>query len=260
MSETPRTDAMVRSAGPCHPDYIIIPVAYCRELERELSRLRFELDRRGGEALYVIFDGPPGPDAGRFVEVETANGKSVSLPTCEWEDYNDGYCRLGPLYTHPSPPAEPIAQNEGEKIRAAEEDIERFAVPIAERVSDEESKDALASRLIDVWIAEKGKKIPWAKAIQIIAIVTKQPDEERDHLLRMADDDDGKCEMCGRSDPSTPRPPVDQDGKRYRDYANRLREFIESVEWNSKLPHDVWAICQHWNNNEAIDAAMKEPK
>jgi hypothetical protein len=57
--------------------------------------------------------------------------------------------------------------------------------------------DILASRLIDAWCADKGKQIPWAKAIQIVAIVTKQSNEERDRLLHLGDDD-GSCEMCGR--------------------------------------------------------------
>lgn len=28
--------------------------------------------------LHIVFDGPPGPEAGRFVEVETPFGRSVS--------------------------------------------------------------------------------------------------------------------------------------------------------------------------------------
>lgn len=69
-------------------------------------------------------------------------------------------------------------------------------------LEDEEAgRDALASHLIDVWVADKGRKIPWAKAVQIIAIVTKQSDAERDRLLRMGDED-GACEMCGRRDPT----------------------------------------------------------
>lgn len=27
--------------------------------------------------LHILFDGPPGPESGRFVEVETADGQSV---------------------------------------------------------------------------------------------------------------------------------------------------------------------------------------
>jgi hypothetical protein len=34
------------------------------------------------QAINIIFDGPPGPDSGRFVEVETDDGKSINVG--EW--------------------------------------------------------------------------------------------------------------------------------------------------------------------------------
>jgi len=51
------------------------------------------------EPLYVIFDGPPSHESGRFVEVETADGKSVNAGT--WENHSGKYWRLGPLYREP---------------------------------------------------------------------------------------------------------------------------------------------------------------
>ena len=54
----------------------------------------------GGEAVYVIFDGPPSHESGRFVEVETEDGKSISVG--KWENYSGEYWRLGPLYTAPT--------------------------------------------------------------------------------------------------------------------------------------------------------------
>ena len=39
--------------------------------------------------LQIVFDGPPGPKGGRFVEVEDANGCSVRLG--EWIEREDGY-------------------------------------------------------------------------------------------------------------------------------------------------------------------------
>lgn len=47
--------------------------------------------------------------------------------------------------------------------------------------------EILASRLIDAWCAAHGKPVPWAKAVQITGIVTKQPQEEIDRLLAMDD-------------------------------------------------------------------------
>jgi hypothetical protein len=37
----------------------------------------------------IVFDGPPGPDAGRFVEVEDEAGRSVDVG--EWIEMDDGY-------------------------------------------------------------------------------------------------------------------------------------------------------------------------
>jgi len=44
------------------------------------------------DALHIIFDGPPGPEAGRFVEVETSDGRSVNAG--EWNHREDGYWEL----------------------------------------------------------------------------------------------------------------------------------------------------------------------
>ena len=47
------------------------------------------------EPVYIVFDGLPGPDYGRFVEVETADGRSVQVG--EWHEEANGYWRLGPF-------------------------------------------------------------------------------------------------------------------------------------------------------------------
>jgi hypothetical protein len=37
----------------------------------------------------IVFDNPPGPECGRFVEVEDASGRSINLG--EWVERPDGY-------------------------------------------------------------------------------------------------------------------------------------------------------------------------
>ena len=37
----------------------------------------------------IVFDGPPGPVAGRFVEVEDESGASIKVG--EWVERDDGY-------------------------------------------------------------------------------------------------------------------------------------------------------------------------
>jgi hypothetical protein len=51
-------------------------------------------DRKPG--LYVIFDDGPGPVAGRFVELEDENGRSVGPKGVEWTQEGDLWL-LGPL-------------------------------------------------------------------------------------------------------------------------------------------------------------------
>ena len=42
--------------------------------------------------INIIFDGPPGPNAGRFIEVETDDGKSINIG--EWKRREDGLWSL----------------------------------------------------------------------------------------------------------------------------------------------------------------------
>ena len=50
--------------------------------------------------VFVVFGGPPENESGRFVEVETADGKSVCAGS--WEEKN-GLWYLGPLYVSAMP-------------------------------------------------------------------------------------------------------------------------------------------------------------
>lgn len=49
----------------------------------------------------VVFDGPPGPEAGRFVEVENDEGHSINFG--EWVKRDDGYWVLRINPRHPMP-------------------------------------------------------------------------------------------------------------------------------------------------------------
>ena len=42
----------------------------------------------GYQRLKVVFDGPPGPESGRFIEIEKEDGLSVKAG--EWEELEDG--------------------------------------------------------------------------------------------------------------------------------------------------------------------------
>ena len=45
--------------------------------------------REPSEPVDIVFDGPPGPESGRFVEVESPPGKSIKFG--EWLQRDDGY-------------------------------------------------------------------------------------------------------------------------------------------------------------------------
>jgi hypothetical protein len=54
--------------------------------------------------MRIVFDGPPGPEAARFVEVEDADGKSINAG--EWRERPDGFWELV-IKAHPAEIAEP---------------------------------------------------------------------------------------------------------------------------------------------------------
>lgn len=56
-----------------------------------------------GEPVFVIFDGPPAHESGRFVEVETKDGKGLGPAQigADWKQRPDGLWALGPLYAGP---------------------------------------------------------------------------------------------------------------------------------------------------------------
>lgn len=47
--------------------------------------------------LFVVFDGPPAPESGRFVEVEDRRGVSQGPSTVQWSQRKDGLWQLGPF-------------------------------------------------------------------------------------------------------------------------------------------------------------------
>ena len=44
------------------------------------------------DEIRVVFDGPPGPEAGRFVEVENIEGASIRVGV--WHERDDGFWEL----------------------------------------------------------------------------------------------------------------------------------------------------------------------
>lgn len=107
-----------------------------------------------------------------------------------------------------------------------------------------EPRELLASRLISAWCDHHGKKIPWAKAIEISAIITKMPDDEKQALLAMD------------------YTPVAQDTLKQQNA--ELVKALTEVKWwfeaerksISKGNGSQWSMLQCTEQIENIDAAI----
>lgn len=60
-----------------------------------------------GEDLHIVFGGPPGPVSGRFVEVETPDGRSIKAG--EWATRPDGLWELRLASHHSKPQSGPVS-------------------------------------------------------------------------------------------------------------------------------------------------------
>lgn len=194
-SATPRTDKQLwtsvdLASGSTHGSLNIVSADFARELEMELSKVR-----RDKATLIQAVD----MWKRQWLETQDAHAAAIAaleselaLARKERDEALEKNTKLRKILAH----------IDGMTVIKAKEDV-GYGVQVKAASGDAmpelEPKEALASRLMDVWIADKGRKIPWATAVKIAAIVTRQGDAERDRLLRM-NDESGECGSCGRSD------------------------------------------------------------
>lgn len=94
------------------------------------------------DTLHFVFDGPPGPEGGRFVECETPDGCSVKAG--EWHERADGLWELRVPRLQSAP---------------AMEDVERVA-----RAMEPVLRDAINQRRFAGYTAERDFRSALAKA------------------------------------------------------------------------------------------------
>ncbi|WP_236085229.1 DUF4406 domain-containing protein [Pseudomonas aeruginosa] len=63
-----------------------------------------------------------------------------------------------------------------------------YAAPVAQAQPEETPGEILAAKLIETWVAKHGKPAPWSKIVEITALATNMPNDERDRLLALDDD------------------------------------------------------------------------
>ncbi|MBX6133556.1 hypothetical protein ISD41_26825 [Pseudomonas aeruginosa] len=69
-----------------------------------------------------------------------------------------------------------------------------YAAPVAQAQSEETPGEILAAKLIETWVTEHGKPAPWSTAVEITAVATNMPNDERDRLLALDDDVDAQAQ------------------------------------------------------------------
>lgn len=67
------------------------------------------------------------------------------------------------------------------------EDAKRDAYAEGRKDESDENRDAMCSRLMDVWVANHGR-MPWKKAVEVVAVLKQLPVDERERLMAMEDE------------------------------------------------------------------------
>ncbi|MHC9112235.1 hypothetical protein [Pseudomonas aeruginosa] len=88
--------------------------------------------------------------------------------------------------------------------------LDSCAAPVAQ--PEEMPGEILAAKLIETWVTKHGKPAPWSTAVEITALATNMPNDERDRLLALDDDVDAQAQ---HSVPGNAAALVRAEGKKY---------------------------------------------
>lgn len=70
--------------------------------------------------------------------------------------------------------------------------LDSCAAPVAQ--PEETPGEILAAKLIETWVTKHGKPAPWSTAVEITAVATNMPNDERERLLALDDDVDAQAQ------------------------------------------------------------------
>lgn len=102
---------------------------------RDFDRHRNRFYHQGSFVTYIdiLFDAPPGPTSGRFIEVEDESGKSIQVG--EWIERADGYWALriprAQIDSRPSFEREPPHCKTCDCLREVDEDVTEYPLDYA---------------------------------------------------------------------------------------------------------------------------------
>lgn len=72
--------------------------------------------------------------------------------------------------------------------------LDSCAAHVAQAQPEETPGEILAAKLIETWVTKHGKPAPWSTAVEITAVATNMPNDERDRLLALDDDVDAQAQ------------------------------------------------------------------
>lgn len=99
-----------------------------------------------------------------------------------------------------------------------------------DRLTDALANHDMASKAMDAWVSEKGQ-MPWATAINMLAILTHMPDSERDRLLDMDDGSTERGALIAERDQLQARMEEMEGALKF--YADREHYHLESDDWDT---------------------------
>ncbi|MES2904568.1 MAG: hypothetical protein V4696_10320 [Pseudomonadota bacterium] len=197
-----------------------------------------------GEMLHFVFDGPPGPEAGRFIECETPDGRSVRAG--EWHKREDGYWELRvpiasmPKHSGDTTTVERVAQSD----RDAAETYLRESQPDAGW--DNEGREArIEMERVAIGEADGHPLVQLLARHRLAALATDNADETTQR------DEQGEamiCEGCGSTKTIAA---ILRDHGPQSIACCPERKMVEARHFwqravradNADEPSEVWAFC-----------------
>jgi len=198
------------------------------------------------QKIRIVFDGPPGPEAGRFVEVETAEGKSIKFG--EWEEGEDGFWYLNISCHHFSEMASDSEITKWDEVAKAIEDERDTWEKRANQLKDNYNKlfDDFGKLQADLTAAEdkvrelEGENKAWQRSAKRVDLLAAGHDPLTIELRSRAE----KAE----ADNATLREQVERlkCGKLFADNdASTLRERLRVVEDALNNISTVYDACKN---------------
>lgn len=141
-----------------------------------------------------------------------------------------------------------------EQSRRAEFDNGQAAESQLAALREELANHDSASLLMNAWVAEHKSQMPWDKAIELIAVVTKMPDAEKQRLLCL--DDQYELMSQRLADAERRNAELEKDAARWNFFssvANELQAFPHA--WGKMTPEKMNHMC-----DEAMSAALNKPE